>query len=660
MLDISEADMGNFTGDTFDKSKHYISVRLQQGVPLVDADWNEQDDIRRYELRGFLRSFVGDGVPAGNDGFQIKLIEGVNDDFLIMGGDGTTDGAGRILVGGWEVLNESDMAYSAQGLEPLIPGDTVQTVYLDIWEREVGPQEDDSLINPDIGEETCVRVKREWLVQVTEDDEILEPAAGHLHYPLARLKWIDGQINIVDLRRTGLVVGSYLDMNQATTDAFGETYTLDHDGQPNLEVSLRDAINAILLGGLPQPDAQCLIRRAFPAGVVKDSAGDIWVFWMTDLGDGYQLRYSRYKLINGKLNEVAQDQVTDKVHWGFSSSEDDEYDPSPNVPFAVADGADGVLVLWPSIATGKEALWWRYHDGSAWTDDGRPVPAPPTPRGKSIESNGYPFAFEGSNDTIWLFWVTAYVVDKDAQQSEVKIAWNRFQNQAWGEPDYVTITDIDKFPLPQDDERPGAYEDRDGNIHLFWAAGSCLMTNIYEKADGDWSWAGQSVVYVPDKDGDIQDIVATKDRQGIPTVIYSVKEQFEGDRVRNIGYAQRNESNGSWLIGYITQTHVEESEPFPVFHSNGKIYVFWHVATEDVVNIRYKRTRNAWTSVNSNWEDAALLPGLPEHNGLPMAIEDDTGNIWVFFADVDVLEYGPDWADIDHWHIGIQKLLMAI
>ena len=31
--------MGNFTRDTFDKSKHYVGVRLQQGVPMVDADW---------------------------------------------------------------------------------------------------------------------------------------------------------------------------------------------------------------------------------------------------------------------------------------------------------------------------------------------------------------------------------------------------------------------------------------------------------------------------------------------------------------------------------------------------------------------------------------------------------------------------------------------
>jgi hypothetical protein len=42
--------MGNFSRDTFDPSKQYTGVRLQQGVPLVDADWNELNDVIRQEL----------------------------------------------------------------------------------------------------------------------------------------------------------------------------------------------------------------------------------------------------------------------------------------------------------------------------------------------------------------------------------------------------------------------------------------------------------------------------------------------------------------------------------------------------------------------------------------------------------------------------------
>ena len=33
--------MGNFSRNTFDPVKDYVAVRLQQGVPILDADWNE-------------------------------------------------------------------------------------------------------------------------------------------------------------------------------------------------------------------------------------------------------------------------------------------------------------------------------------------------------------------------------------------------------------------------------------------------------------------------------------------------------------------------------------------------------------------------------------------------------------------------------------------
>jgi hypothetical protein len=335
--------MGNFTRDTFDRLKHYVGVRLQQGVPIIDADWNEQEDIRKYELRSFLKWFVGSGVPKGGDGFRIYPIDGggagtivltsnrtepgfsaivvntadstaadalgfgpgndsasrtgssparltgdraepftlgegmtfvvstdglpeqtvtfqaddfVNigeatadevvaaigsamdnltlsvgegNDFRIRGGDGTPDGAGRCLVDGWEVVNERDLTYSAQplydnsdlaemwGVEPLepIPDPTTHrtdTVYLDVWEREVDSEEDfDHLVNPAIGIETCVRLKREWVVRVAVDQSSPpdSPPDGHVYYPLARLTRTANEPRILpeqiaDMRRTGL------------------------------------------------------------------------------------------------------------------------------------------------------------------------------------------------------------------------------------------------------------------------------------------------------------------------------------------------------------------------------------------------------------------------------------------------------------------------
>jgi hypothetical protein len=62
---------GNFSNekqDTFDPKKGYIGIRLQQGVPLLDRDWNELEDIRRYAEVMVRRYYIGDGTP--DDGFK--------------------------------------------------------------------------------------------------------------------------------------------------------------------------------------------------------------------------------------------------------------------------------------------------------------------------------------------------------------------------------------------------------------------------------------------------------------------------------------------------------------------------------------------------------------------------------------------------------------
>ena len=227
--------MGNFSRDTFDKLKHYVGVRLQQGVPIVDADWNEMEEIRKYELQAFLKWFVGNGVPYGNDGFRISAVVAAND-FAIAGGDGTADGAGRCLVDGMDVMNESTLNYTAQTLygdnalatewvvPPLPPlstptSDRTDTVYLDVWEREVDSTEDPNLINVAIGIETAVRRKREWVVRVAEDASVppqpddADYQVNHSYYGLAIItrRPDDPTIlstDITDIRRTDLTLAN--------------------------------------------------------------------------------------------------------------------------------------------------------------------------------------------------------------------------------------------------------------------------------------------------------------------------------------------------------------------------------------------------------------------------------------------------------------------
>ena len=331
--------MGDFSRDTsiLNRLKRYVGVRLQEGVPLIDADWNEQEDIRKFEVQAFLKWYVGNGVPKGNDGFRImpvkdkiilsstkdalgmssvyvkwkdstasgilgfgstnycaermappaaqligekaaepkdgkkvyfdfgdgktlkisgngsdlitvtlsdkltpeQVADEINNeinkvqkfprvkaeagklddfiDFIIKGpiikgpNDPLTD-PGRCLVDGLDVTNETDLTYSSQGLDPInIPSShRTDTVYLDVWEREVNSNEDPDLIDNRIGIETCVRLKRDWVVRVAQGvangENSDQPPAGHVYYDLARLNWKQGEMEIQDLRCKGLAV----------------------------------------------------------------------------------------------------------------------------------------------------------------------------------------------------------------------------------------------------------------------------------------------------------------------------------------------------------------------------------------------------------------------------------------------------------------------
>jgi len=238
--------MAVISPSTFDALRSYVNVRLQQGVPIVDADWNELDDMRKFELRAFLKWFVGDGIPgapggANNDAFHISVAAPTANDFTILSGvTGAVDplhNLGWGLVDGLSVFITADTKFSAQPLNssqagsaalstklgvPVIPALTTPvangtlTVYLDVWERLVTPTEDPSLVAPGLGTESCARMKREWVVRtraaagapVLGNPDFI---AGHSYYALATLarRNADPNINpadIADLRQTHLTL----------------------------------------------------------------------------------------------------------------------------------------------------------------------------------------------------------------------------------------------------------------------------------------------------------------------------------------------------------------------------------------------------------------------------------------------------------------------
>src|SRR5579864_9078023 len=92
--------------DTFNESKQYIGVRLQRGVPLLDRDWNEAEDIRRYFERKLRSRYIGDGTPGSGDFRIVAAPAGADFDFVIS--------PGRAIVNGFDVWNPASMLYSQQ------------------------------------------------------------------------------------------------------------------------------------------------------------------------------------------------------------------------------------------------------------------------------------------------------------------------------------------------------------------------------------------------------------------------------------------------------------------------------------------------------------------------------------------------------------------
>jgi hypothetical protein len=179
---------GDFTRDTFDPSKGFSRVLMQQGRVQLDADWNEQTSILLHYLQTLAADLIGPhGGPKDNFGFEIAPDTNLPNDFRI--------GTGRYYVDGILCENEFHepdgklIKYSAQGDYPLpkkdgkqdLPGQGTYLVYLDVWERHLSyvEDEDPAQDNPSIrevalnGPDTATRAKVVWQLKVMETNLVI-------------------------------------------------------------------------------------------------------------------------------------------------------------------------------------------------------------------------------------------------------------------------------------------------------------------------------------------------------------------------------------------------------------------------------------------------------------------------------------------------------
>ena len=197
---------GDFTRFTYDRSKHYRSVVMQQGRVQLDADWNENLSIQSHLLRTLTRDVVGEcGVPVHVDAFKIGLpgtIDPLKPDFTISAGP---QGQGRMYAGGSLCEIENDTTYLTQPdwssapagtslanlgplpLGPLTAGQPrTDLVYIDVWLRTISAIEDPHIREVALGgPDTAERTKLIWQVKVKTDvganatcDTPIGPAIG--------------------------------------------------------------------------------------------------------------------------------------------------------------------------------------------------------------------------------------------------------------------------------------------------------------------------------------------------------------------------------------------------------------------------------------------------------------------------------------------------
>jgi hypothetical protein len=80
---------GDFTRLTFDATKHYSRVLMQQGRVQLDSDWNEMIELQLHFLRSLAADLIG---PHTRARASIAAGEGGSPDLVVGPGHYYVDG----------------------------------------------------------------------------------------------------------------------------------------------------------------------------------------------------------------------------------------------------------------------------------------------------------------------------------------------------------------------------------------------------------------------------------------------------------------------------------------------------------------------------------------------------------------------------------------
>ena len=172
--------MANISRNSYDESKHYDKVILQQGKPITDYDFNEAQDIQRGKLRRAVTELTGGG--AIGEGWKI-IGTGASNNFSVR--------AGALYSGGYRIALGSDSTANALGLTLTTPTtNRTDEVYLEVYEVEIDSIADPDIIHPKlagIGMEPTRRIKIKADLRVAEGGSVPADTFDHFYYHLATI-----------------------------------------------------------------------------------------------------------------------------------------------------------------------------------------------------------------------------------------------------------------------------------------------------------------------------------------------------------------------------------------------------------------------------------------------------------------------------------------
>ncbi len=616
--------MAVISPDSFDPMNRYVRVRLMQGVPIVDADVNEREDIQKFELQAFLKWFVGDGAPAGSDGFRITPTEPPAADFCVRSGiTGAADALhniGRYLVCGFDVMIDMDTTYNAQSLHKSRPGadalagkwnvpvidplpvfDGPLLVYLDVWERCVMPTEKRSLVHSGLGVESCARHRREWVVRVTSG-KLPRDTGGHVYAALASVqrRAADPVVypgDITDLRHRGLL----LPPATLIEDVFGMEAADYRQGLRRPVISLRRAINASLRGEWPTTPGAPLESEAVHSLIqpvfLADATGGLVAMWESiRQGNKNQVFASRAAITGTRPTFDADTQAAAG-----------EFSPAVSITSGEVDHASPHAVLLPG---GDLLVAYQTNNGSIMMKCGplaslASQPEIPVISGASASS---PFlvvtgdcvtiffhkggvdqwfyrrwkatqGFQGSSaERLSSMTASAEGFHAVAVGSNVWIAFPTFN-------DVQTIMFASSTSLPdQKDKLPALKEPfllprRTGGFSLYGRADTALKSIRYTGG------AFQAAETVPGTTEADKDVAAVETDDGATWLFWS----RPGTPTSAI-LAARRRAGGTWdPPQVITESTTANARPFALVGPDSTIWIFWSQEQGNLVKVYYKR-----------------------------------------------------------------------